>query len=386
MRGGHGDACWPSARRAPSSTTCAGTARSWRGRRGGRRRPAWRSAAAPTTATPTTSRSSARTARLQRAPDADADRVAGRRRCRSARGRGSCAWTAARRGRRAAAADELPLARGRRPQAVRARADARRPRGARRRARPRRRRARPLQPAPPAPDGLRARPRASRCATRSSTRASAGASTPTARARSTRSSCGAAPRSSTCGSSATAAAACRTARPSLREGSREHHEALAPAPATWSTNDHFPDVVRAPRRPGVPADLARRRRSSGSASTCRTRAGRSAASSAAGTSRSRNWQYVLSPNRFATPILRGAYAIEGEMLETGYPRDGRARGRRTATRAARAARPARHPGGHARRCSTRPTYRDHVDDRRGRYRLDWRSTSIACARAVGPTP
>ena len=34
----------------------------------------------------------------------------------------------------------------------------------------------------------------------------------------------------------------------------------------------------------------------------------------------RNWQYVVSPNRFSTPILQRAYELEAEMLETGYPR------------------------------------------------------------------
>ena len=32
-----------------------------------------------------------------------------------------------------------------------------------------------------------------------------------------------------------------------------------------------------------------------------------------------NWQYLLSPDRFTTPILRRAYR-PGEMLETGFPR------------------------------------------------------------------
>ena len=33
------------------------------------------------------------------------------------------------------------------------------------------------------------------------------------------------------------------------------------------------------------------------------------------------WDYFVSPNRFSTPILKRAFAYEGEMLETGYPRN-----------------------------------------------------------------
>ena len=35
---------------------------------------------------------------------------------------------------------------------------------------------------------------------------------------------------------------------------------------------------------------------------------------------SARWDYLLSPNPPSTPILRGAFGFEGEMLETGYPR------------------------------------------------------------------
>ncbi|WP_042365544.1 bifunctional glycosyltransferase/CDP-glycerol:glycerophosphate glycerophosphotransferase [Streptacidiphilus neutrinimicus] len=35
----------------------------------------------------------------------------------------------------------------------------------------------------------------------------------------------------------------------------------------------------------------------------------------------RQWQVLLSPNRFSTPILRNAFRYEGEILESGYPRN-----------------------------------------------------------------
>jgi CDP-glycerol glycerophosphotransferase len=82
-----------------------------------------------------------------------------------------------------------------------------------------------------------------------------------------------------------------------------------------------------------------------------------------------NWQYVVSPNRFSTPILQRAYAIEGELLETGYPRvDVLARpDRDERTRALR-----ERLGLPEDRLVVlyAPTYRDQVRDRRGRYRLD----------------
>jgi CDP-glycerol glycerophosphotransferase len=83
----------------------------------------------------------------------------------------------------------------------------------------------------------------------------------------------------------------------------------------------------------------------------------------------RNWQYVLSPNRFSTPILRRAYAIEGEILETGYPRNDvlAAAGREDRSREIR------HrlglPDG-ARVVLYAPTYRDDLSDSQGRYRLE----------------
>jgi len=34
-----------------------------------------------------------------------------------------------------------------------------------------------------------------------------------------------------------------------------------------------------------------------------------------------NWDLLISPNRFSTPILRQAFRYSGEILETGYPRN-----------------------------------------------------------------
>jgi CDP-glycerol glycerophosphotransferase len=34
-----------------------------------------------------------------------------------------------------------------------------------------------------------------------------------------------------------------------------------------------------------------------------------------------SWDYLVSPNRFNTEVLRGAFGYDGEVLETGYPRN-----------------------------------------------------------------
>ena len=131
----------------------------------------------------------------------------------------------------------------------------------------------------------------------------------------------------------------------LREGSREYHEALATARFVVA-NDHFPDWFR--RRPeqiclqtwhGTPLkklgfDVSDMRKT-----VRRFQRGWERQLD--------NWQYVLSPNRFSTPILRRAYAIEGEMLETGYPRVDVLAGADRDARGRRASAPPRHPRGRA---------------------------------------
>ena len=166
----------------------------------------------------------------------------------------------------------------------------------------------------------------------------------------------------------------------LREGSREYHEALGRARFVV-TNDHFPSWFS--RRPdqvclqtwhGTPLkrlglDVSEMRR------TVRRFERRWEQQVA-------NWQYVLSPNRFSTPILRRAYAVEGEMLETGYPRvDVLARPDRDVL--GRELRRRLGISGDARVVLYAPTYRDQVVDRRGRYRLDLRLDLERLREAVG---
>jgi CDP-glycerol glycerophosphotransferase len=92
-----------------------------------------------------------------------------------------------------------------------------------------------------------------------------------------------------------------------------------------------------------------------------------------------NWQYVLSPSGFATPILRRAYAIEGEVLETGLPRvDALLTASGEAVRGRLGL-----PAG-VKIVLYAPTYRDEAVDRRGRFRLEWRLDVETVREALGP--
>ncbi len=166
----------------------------------------------------------------------------------------------------------------------------------------------------------------------------------------------------------------------VRHRSQEYYEALARARFVVS-NDHFPEWFM--RRPdqvclqtwhGTPLkrlglDVPENRRNI-------RRAKRRWSEQAA------NWQYLVSPNRFSTPILRRAYAVEGELLETGYPRDDVLAGpdRDAATKRLRER--LALPAG-ARVILYAPTFRDNVVDSRGRYRLDLRLDLDRLHEAIG---
>jgi CDP-glycerol glycerophosphotransferase len=166
----------------------------------------------------------------------------------------------------------------------------------------------------------------------------------------------------------------------LREHSREHHEALARARYVV-TNDHFPEWFR--RREdqvcvqtwhGTPLkrlgfDVSAMHKTKRRFETHWDEM-------------VRNWQHVVSPNHFSTPILKRAYRLEGELLETGYPRvDVLARPDRDA--AGRALRERLGIPEGVRTVLYAPTYRDHVIDRRQRYRLDLHLDIERLRSAVG---
>jgi CDP-glycerol glycerophosphotransferase len=167
----------------------------------------------------------------------------------------------------------------------------------------------------------------------------------------------------------------------LRSGSREHHEALARARYVVE-NDHFPNWFE--RRPdqvalqtwhGTPLkqlgfDVSLQRNVVRKFERYWAR-------------HQVNWQYVLSPNRFSTPILRRAYAIVGEMLETGYPRNDVLAGPARDAAARRVRERLGLPDG-ARVVLYAPTYRDHVRDADGRYRLEPALDVERLRAALGP--
>jgi CDP-glycerol glycerophosphotransferase len=95
-----------------------------------------------------------------------------------------------------------------------------------------------------------------------------------------------------------------------------------------------------------------------------------------------NWQHLVSPSRFATPILRRAYGIEGDVLETGAPRQDVLAGAGRDDRA-RAVRERLGLADGVRAVLYAPTYRDHVVDRLGRHRLDLRLDLDRLRAALG---
>jgi CDP-glycerol glycerophosphotransferase len=166
----------------------------------------------------------------------------------------------------------------------------------------------------------------------------------------------------------------------LREGSREHHEALARARFVV-VNDHFPDWFRRREEQvcvqtwhGTPL-----KRLGFDVSAMHNTKRRFESH---WDERVHNWQYVVSPNHFSTPILQHAYRVEGEMLETGYPRiDVLARPGRDAA-GLELRRRLGIPDG-LRTVLYAPTFRDQVVDRRGRYRLDLHLDLERLRAAVG---
>ena len=95
------------------------------------------------------------------------------------------------------------------------------------------------------------------------------------------------------------------------------------------------------------------------------------------------WDMLLSPNPFSTPIMAQAFGFAGEICETGYPRDD------ALVAAAAAADPATAvrqrlglpPG--KRVAMYVPTWRDNQHDASGRYLLDFRLDLAAASRRLG---
>jgi len=97
------------------------------------------------------------------------------------------------------------------------------------------------------------------------------------------------------------------------------------------------------------------------------------------------WDLLLSPNPFSTPIMRQAFGFTGEICESGYPRNDALLAQGTAGRLADRAAEVRRwlglPAG--RRVALYvPTWRDDQHDVAGGYRLDFRLDLDAAARRL----
>ncbi|UXX95872.1 CDP-glycerol glycerophosphotransferase family protein [Streptomyces sp. AD2-2] len=93
----------------------------------------------------------------------------------------------------------------------------------------------------------------------------------------------------------------------------------------------------------------------------------------------RNWDMLVSPNSFSTPILRRAFGFPGEMVESGYPRNDVLRRPGTEEQEREIRRRIGLPDG-KRVVMYAPTWRDDQFYAPGKYKLDFR-VDLADARA-----
>ncbi|SHK99699.1 bifunctional glycosyltransferase/CDP-glycerol:glycerophosphate glycerophosphotransferase [Actinacidiphila paucisporea] len=94
------------------------------------------------------------------------------------------------------------------------------------------------------------------------------------------------------------------------------------------------------------------------------------------------WSFLVSPNRFSTPIMKRAFAYDGEILESGYPRNDLLRAPDQQDRA-RAVREAIGLPEGKRVVLYAPTWRDDQFYRAGNYKFDMRIDLEEASRALG---
>ncbi|GAA3214935.1 bifunctional glycosyltransferase/CDP-glycerol:glycerophosphate glycerophosphotransferase [Actinocorallia longicatena] len=94
------------------------------------------------------------------------------------------------------------------------------------------------------------------------------------------------------------------------------------------------------------------------------------------------WDLMLSPNAYSTPILRRAFRYEGEILESGYPRNDVLHSPGAAARAAAVRERLGVPAGR-RVVLYAPTWRDDLFYEGGRYRFDARLDLVRAREALG---
>jgi CDP-glycerol glycerophosphotransferase len=97
---------------------------------------------------------------------------------------------------------------------------------------------------------------------------------------------------------------------------------------------------------------------------------------------SKSWSFMVSPNRFSTPILRRAMRYDGEILEAGYPRNDVLYAADREQRATAVRERIGLPAG-KRAVLYAPTWRDDQFYGPGRYKLDLRLDLEAAQRALG---
>jgi CDP-glycerol glycerophosphotransferase len=95
-----------------------------------------------------------------------------------------------------------------------------------------------------------------------------------------------------------------------------------------------------------------------------------------------SWSYLVSPNAFSTPILRRAFRYEGELIETGYPRNDVLASPDRDVLAERVRRRLGLPPG-KRAVLYAPTWRDDSYYGPGKYRLDMRLDLERAAAELG---
>jgi CDP-glycerol glycerophosphotransferase len=94
------------------------------------------------------------------------------------------------------------------------------------------------------------------------------------------------------------------------------------------------------------------------------------------------WDLLLSPNPFSTPIMRRAFRYDGEVLESGYPRNDVLRGGGADRIAADVRKRLSLPEG-KRAVLYAPTWRDNQYYASGRYRFDFRLDLERAWRQLG---
>lgn len=98
--------------------------------------------------------------------------------------------------------------------------------------------------------------------------------------------------------------------------------------------------------------------------------------------RADQWSVLVSPNRFSTPVLRGAFGYTGEVLERGYPRNDLLHAADRAKVAASVRERLGIPDG-KRVVLYAPTWRENQPKKGGRYALDLQLDLEAAERAIG---